>query len=78
MFFYGIIVIKLKIKLKIIGITRLQPIDTKRNAKRVKALIQKPKGRLLKKSQPAFFKSCNGKATALMVKGKGLREKDKS
>ena len=42
------------------------------------ALIQKPKGRLLKKSQPAFFKSCNGKATALIANGKGLREKDKS
>lgn len=64
--------------LKIIEVTRLQPIDIKRNATRVKALIQKPKGRLLKKSQPAFFKSCNGKATALMVKEKGLREKDKS
>ena len=62
----------------ILEITRFQPIDIKRNAKRVMALIQKPKGRLLKKSQPAFFKSCNGKATALMVKGKGLREKDKS
>lgn len=70
--------IQLKITLKIIETTLLQPIDTKRNAIRVKALIQKPKGRLLKKSQPAFFKSCNGKATALMVKGKGLREKDKS
>lgn len=52
--------------------------NKKRNTIRVKALIQKPKGRLLKKPQPAFFKSCNGKATALMVKGKGLREKDKS
>ncbi len=44
----------------------------------VKALIQKPKGRLLKKSQPAFFKSCNGKATALMVKGRVQGKKGKS
>lgn len=41
----------------ILEITRFQPIDIKRNAKRVMALIQKPKGRLLKKSQPAFLKA---------------------